>query len=470
MKNIFVVIALYLFLLACKEREENINLSDVEFFDDISDLSIYDTGFKTPIETAVCGLKRYDWLDPSTTGKVLKIEELPEYSLSREAIKSLLSQYQESKFIEIKYDVKVYRFRYTTQNKGEIVEATSMFGVPVTEDETPIDLSAVLWLHGTSGFMDDCAPGRTSDGAYSMVLMATQGFMAVGPDYLGLNSFGAASTVKHPYLGMEATAIASLDALKATQILIKRLKLPLNFNKNVILWGGSQGGHAVFSVDLFAPYYAPEFNYIAAVALIPPTNLVDAAVEAVKRMGDDTVTLAAVMIELSRWYEMFQKMYEIIRNDEPLKPLDTLTNIMDTRCGVGDQQFEIKAPEDLYLKEFIESITKKEWEGFEDIKCILKENSPDFTFIIRKSSTPFLYVLSEKDELVNTPVQRISFDRLCQKGYEMEYLECKDASHTQGAAWSVKEQFEWVRKRLKGEKLIESCKIKEPTLCSGTRN
>ncbi len=469
-KSDFIFLLAIILVAGCLgERSENFEgeLTDIKAPD--SSDTITDTGYRTPIETAICGLSKYEWIEPDKLGIVTRIEELPEYSLSKEAIKSLLKDYAGADFIEIKYDVRVLRFRYKTQNKGVETEATSTFGVPVPPEGEEIKSPAVLWLHGTTGFMDNCAPGRTEEGAYPMVLMATQGMIAVGPDYIGLSSFGEPSTVKHPYLGIEATAIASLDALKGGISLIKRLKLPVTFDNRVILWGGSQGGHAVFASELMAPYYAPQYNFIAAIALIPPTNLIDAAREALLRFGNDTVTLAAVMIELSRWYEIFNRMSYVIRNDEPSKPLDTLTNLMDTRCGTGDSQYKIDSPDDLYTEEFIENVTNNNWKDFEDIKCILRENSPDFTYIKRKSDTPFLFVLSENDELVNTPVERQSFTRLCNMGYKMKYLECAGASHTQGAAWSVKEQFEWLKDRLNNVGMTGVCQINEPVRCSGTK-
>lgn len=48
----------------------------------------------------------------------------------------------------------------------------------------------------------------------------------------------------------------------------------------------------------------------------------------------------------------------------------------------------------------------------------------------------------------------------------LEYIECQGASHTQGAIWSLPEQFSWVRDRLDGKPLTKVCQRGVATCCS----
>ncbi len=80
-----------------------------------------------------------------------------------------------------------------------------------------------------------------------------------------------------------------------------------------------------------------------------------------------------------------------------------------------------------------------------------------------------LVVLSEDDDLVYTPVVRDDFDRLCGLGYRLDYLECADAGHAEGAAWSLPEQVAWLDDRLAGVELDAAtvCQRSAPVTCVG---
>ena len=151
-----------------------------------------------------------------------------------------------------------------------------------TADRAPHAEWVLLVLHGTSGFNDTCAPtlgmttgdyeGFDSDLGILMALYASFGFVTVFPDYIGLKSLGGPTGFMHPYLVAEPTAIASLDAVRAAS---KLLATTGTSTGDVVVLGGSQGGHAAAFVNRYAPHYAPEMTIRGSVWDVPPTDMME---------------------------------------------------------------------------------------------------------------------------------------------------------------------------------------------------
>ena len=305
--------------------------------------------------------------------------------------------------------------------------------------------------------------------------MASQGYIAVLPDYLGMNGLGAESTLPfHPYMVGEATAIASLDALRAAEHVVAELQdeLPVELRPTgqTVIWGGSQGGHATLMTERFAPHYAPEIEVAAALALLAPADLVGQAEFALSEWIPGSMIVAAFVMAQSRWYGMHDRITEVLRNDAPHFIADTLRGLMDDTCGgVDEDKYELDDLDDMFNMDFVASVQDGSWAGpSQDWRCLMAENSLVSTSVPRRSDVPLLVVQSELDELSHTPTERTAFDTLCAQGYRAEYIECKGASHTQGAAWSLPEQFAWAEARLKGEPMEQVCVRGAPECCSQT--
>lgn len=435
--------------------------------------------WSAPYDPVVCGMEPYSWLDPAGMGNVVFHEQDTLFSMSRNAIQALLNTTDYAEIIQVKYGVNVYQVRYETQDRGVRREATMVFGIPDPadtivegeDDGSHLESPYVLWLHGTTGFMDDCAPSAGgSDAALPAVLMASQGYIGVAPDYLGLAGFGEPSGIFHPYLVGEATAIASWDAIRAAGKVIDVLALsaPVRPDDRVIIWGGSQGGHAAFFAERYAPHYAWRYDVTGTVALIPPTDLLRQTESALTTFGSATALLAATFVEMSRWYGHQDLLAEALTNDPPSSLADTLPTLMDSTCSISSEDLQVTQVSDIFRTELIQQATMGDWESFEIWRCMLAENTVATTSVPRSSDTPILMVLGELDELVDTEVERQSFDTLCDQGYRLEYIECIGASHTQAAAWTISEQFTWVSDRLAGRSLENPCQRPAAVCCSGT--
>lgn len=427
-----------------------------------------DAGWREPFPPAVCGAPSYRWLDPATMGKVVKYEPVPEYSLDKKSINDLLAQ-QGFGTVEAKYGIKLYRYRYETQDRGKKIEATAMLSIPDllgAEQTSPY----ALWLHGTSGWSDKCAASRLIEWILAAGLVASQGYIGVAPDYIGMSGMGDPSTEKNPYMIGEPTAIASWDAVRAAESMLKRVKSGITPDNRVVVWGASQGGHATLFTERYAPHYAPEYQVVGALALIPPSNLVEDLISVFNDYNDGLYFRAAFTTALVRWYGYEGRLAEVFNAGPPHDFTKLIPEAMETTCTITLGDWGVTRASDVYTQAFVDAFIARDWAALDPWHCLFAENSIDLSSVPRTSSTPFYWVIGENDDLVRAPVARQMFDTLCGAGYSMEFLECAGAGHTEAGTSSMKEQLDWAAARLAGTPLSRPCEKSAPICCSGATN
>lgn len=423
------------------------------------------------------GLPAYEWVPRSQVGRVVSWEEAYLSQLDGPAIDALLMTAGADEFFSpVPHGAQVFRVRYTTQDKGRLVEATGLAAAPWDPDGARQSFPIVLFLHGTTGFMGECAPSYRmgTEDLVALMLLAAQGYVVAAPDYIGLDAdadFSQPTPVKHDYLGVEQTAVGSLDLARATRALLEDGEVGAmgRATGDLVLWGGSQGGHAAFACDLVAPYYAPEFDVVASVALVPPTDLLALAEYAMSSPNPATAAFGAVVTAQHLWYEGTADLGTFLVNT-PERPLATLVpSLMYSGCDAGTAFDGITMVSEVYQADVIAGITSRDWDALAPWSAYLRDNSIATSPIPRLRDTPTLFVLSENDTLVYTPPEREDFDRLCGQGWTLDYLECAGAGHTEGALWSLPEQLEWVEARLAGTPVAAPCQRRAPVMCSAQR-
>jgi pimeloyl-ACP methyl ester carboxylesterase len=136
---------------------------------------------------------------------------------------------------------------------------TGWIAIPEVQGTMPI----MAWAHGTVGLGDDCAPslagGRTP---FDFTHELEAGWAVVATDYEGLGGPGI-----HPYLVSKSEARSIFDIARAARELDGRVR------PDLLMWGFSQGGHAVMSAAALAADLAPEFTIVASVAVAPAIDL-----------------------------------------------------------------------------------------------------------------------------------------------------------------------------------------------------
>jgi len=430
-------------------------------------------GWSPPFNPAVCGMEEYQWLDPATMGSVVSYDPMTDYTMDMADVNALVkgSPYES---VTPQYDVKMYRFAYETQDRGKRTQATAMLAFPDVTGDIPITASYILRLHGTCGWSDGCAASKESAETWTFtpIVLASQGLVVVAPDYIGMNGMPPPSTVKAPYFVGEATAIASLDSLRAVEGMLQRLQAKIALDNRVVIMGPSQGGHATFFTELYAPYYAARYDVIGAVAAIPLANIVEITEANIETFLDSGTKLVSVIsTTLSRWYGYEGRLAEVLKTNGRSGPDFTtiVPEMVDQDCWLDRlNKYGIKTAADLYTTEFVEKVTDRSWQDMQPWYCMFAENSVDLSSVARVSTTPFLYIVASNDEINPTAVSQKKFDDLCNDGYVMEYLECQGAPHELGEFWSLLEQFNWVMDRLNGRPLTTTCIRSDPVRCRGS--
>lgn len=430
------------------------------------------------LPVAACGMAKYQLLDPATLGEPGASEEIPLLYLDAAAANALLGSTGYTALLPLPYGSRVFRYRYTTQDRGRRIEATATLAVPNGVDLSPTTpLPVTLFLHGTTGFSDVCSPGRSLDGQSAGAVFAALGFVAILPDYIGLDSFGDASTAAHAYLVGEQAALGSWDAVRAGLKLVKSLDLGVEASTRVVVWGGSQGGHAALFSERYAPYYAPEFEVPAVVALVAPTALVPLTKIAVSSFSPPTIALASALATMRKWYATPDSLAGILTDAAPYHFASTIEDQLFVKNACGDtgkayqpidQNPAEQQPSTVYAAPFIDAAKNDRLDALPPWGCFLEENSLATSSVKPLRQTPTLMAYSEDDELVVTAPMRDAFDTLCRAGARLTYLECAGATHTEGALWSLPEQVAWIRERLAGKPVLDGCTRHAPVCCSAT--
>lgn len=412
---------------------------------------------------AACGLAPYEALPVDDMGTVVDWERLDAYSFEADEIAGILEQAGTTVFQPVRYGVVVYRIRYVTQDRGERVEATGLISVPDVDEAA--DFPTALWLHPTMGFSDTCAPtAQGLVGAAANILVASQGFAVAAPDYLGMAGWGEPSGRLHPWIVPEPTAVASLDAARALWRFLDDREDPsldAQATRRTVLWGASEGGFAALWSDRYAATYLPEAELVAGVAAVPPTDLVGIGQHGLSTLEAATAGLAGVLVASHAWYAQPEPLTEVFTSSLATE----LPTAMATECGTGSVFDDVQSVDDVFVPAFSEPMLQGDLDAVTPWSCYLERAAlRDAT--LPRADAPFLFVVSEHDDLVVAEVERADAPRLCDAGYTLDYLECAGADHASGAVESLPYQLAWLRDRLDGVPLGETCVVGEPVDCT----
>ena len=142
--------------------------------------------------------------------------------------------------LQPRYDVTSYRLEYLTIDaKGQSVRASGLVSVPVKAAgaKSPV----LSYQHGTI-FRDAQTPSNNAVASEVAVMMASQGYIVVAPDYVG---YGVSKGTAHPYLQSVPTAASVVDLLSAAKTW--RSETGTADNQQLFLTGYSEGGYATMA-------------------------------------------------------------------------------------------------------------------------------------------------------------------------------------------------------------------------------
>lgn len=426
--------------------------------------------WEPPFDPTVCGSPAHEWLPPDGMGAVVLSQEEFFSHVTTGTIDGILEETGYGKFGKAKYGARNFKIRYVTQDRGQLTEATAVVGIPVGDD-VPWPAPILLWLHGTSGFMDDCAPSHDMFlGAGSTSVWAGQGYVTVAPDYMGMLGFGDPSPpgTIHSYLVGEATAISSLDSARAAvDFLAQNPELGSADSDRVVMFGGSQGGHAAFFTELYWPYYAPEFNVLGIAAAVPLVNLLGQAAFDLSELVNGTGNLLIALVAMKNWYGVPADLLGLLTNQEPYFTAQNIEGWLSGSCHLDVNPTDVDEVSDIFLEPVIAAASSGQWDDIPPWGCFLRENSIPGSSVVRISDVPILTSYAEEDELLITAIEQEVWPELCENGYRLEYKECAGLEHSQGGLAILAYARIWLADRVAGIPLdaASTCIMEEPVDC-----
>jgi alpha-beta hydrolase superfamily lysophospholipase len=331
------------------------------------------------------------------------------------------------------YRAKAYRILYVSRNhNGQKVGVSGMALVSTFPrgDARPV----VAWAHPTTGVARKCAPSTRSGplaipGVKDMIV---QGYTVVATDYPGLGTAG-----KVPYLIGRGEAQAVLDSVKAIRGLPEA-----QAGNRFVLWGHSQGGHAVLFAASLAKTYAPELSLLGVAAAAPATNLgvlLDDDINSVSGRILAAMTLLA-------WSRNYGIALDGLVNETTLK----IVRHIDKNCvdNVGGELGALSAEQDLGSR-FLnyDPDSRQPWRG------LMADNNPA-AFPIR---VPVLIAQGAADTLVIPQVTRDYVRGLCRTNKTVSYLTMPGIDHPMIAKKSAPRVVSWIEDRFRGAPAGGTC-------------
>lgn len=418
-------------------------------------------------EPARCGQPAHAWRKDLDFGRVSAHEAQSSYT--KAVLQALLGAAVGDVPLELKYDVDVHLVTYLTQDRGEALDATTLIAWPTNVPADAEALPTLLVLHGTTGFTDGCGSSADSTWGALAAAFASAGFVVVAPDYIGLKATPPETGFLHPYLVGQATAIASLDAVRVLRGLPAEIRQGgARPSPRLAVLGGSQGGHAALWVDRLAPYYARELEVVGVAATVPPADLVGQATLALTTLRPATDNIMTFYGASAGWYGAAGDLGQVL-----VPPLDQdVPAALGASCDPGDLVGGAASLDAIFQPEVLDAVAAGTYAGVAPWGCMGVENGLTTTSISRIQQDPasygILFVTGEADTLVDTPTERASFEALCNAGTPMQYLECAGASHTEATSWALPELVTFLQARVAGEAFAPSCQAGAPVTCPGT--
>jgi len=284
--------------------------------------------------------------------------------------------------IDAPEDVRAWQVEYTSRTvDGAPTTVTGWIAIPEVQGPMPV----LAWAHPTVGLGDECAPSRSGGRTpFHFIHELEAGWAVVATDYEGLGGPGL-----HPYLVSESEARSIFDIVRAARELDGRV------GNDLLLWGFSQGGHAVMSAAGLAPVLAPEFNILGTVAVAPAVDLIGWPQRALGSPQQGFIV--AMMVAFAATYDL--EIADVL-TPNAIGLLDEV----ETSCS-SPTLFEVARLSSIGA--FVVDPSQIEpWAG------LLTDNSPER----RSIDTPVLLVLGNEDELWSVDLLPRTIGLMCDAG------------------------------------------------------
>lgn len=287
--------------------------------------------------------------------------------------------------------------------------------------------------HPTVGIGRACAPSspeRAPQAVASLTAVAQQGYVAVAPDYAGLGSPG-----HHDYLVGRAAAHDVLDAARSARELVPGV------GEATLLWGHSQGGHAVLWAGQEASSYAPEVQLAGVAATGAPTDLR----EIVRRLEDRPSAVLVSAFVVRAWAREYPDAKILAQVPEESRAV--LEEVAEGCLGGADSTAMMQLATELKGR----LLPDRAYEG--RLGELLARNSPSGAM-----EAPLLVGQAVEDEIVPVGTTRAWVEGVCAAGQPVDYREYPGGhAALMGSPALVRDLLAWARARVAGEPVEDTC-------------
>lgn len=372
----------------------------------------------------------------------------------------------------VPYGVESHRFTYETQDRGTVVEATALLTIP--DGEAPEGgWPVILGIHHFAGLAGTCSPSEEEFFALQYALLASSGFVVIAPDITGLDGLEMASAPHAPLVG-DQVAWSAWDGVRAGRALLAgdlaETVGPEGVRDDILLWGGSQGGHGVLWAELSAPYLAPEETIRGMVSIVPPIDVRSALEVAFGSNNGGTGLGGLVVLGMARWYDAFDWLEDVFLDEAPDHLRSTLVAAAQapTESCSADVDVDVDDVDDALVPGFLDAMNTET--SAAPWKAVLDEQGVTTSSVPRLANVPTLMIFGEEDDVVATMAQSDAVAALCDQMDHLEIRTCAGADHAEAAIWTIPEVLDWLRARLDdpGAPTAPSCGLPVPTRCSAT--
>jgi len=292
--------------------------------------------------------------------------------------------------LPVEYDVSLYKMVYaTTDVNGDSSLASGAFIKPNTTECT--DFPIAVYQHGTVLNKED-VPSRDNGEAILPKVLASGGYYAISPDYIGLGD----SPGLHPYVHAETEATAAIDMMRAARQFIND-SLNAQDNGEVFITGYSQGGHGAMALHKYIEDndMLDEFNVIASAPASGPYALSESQMDLI--LSNEPYSSPGYLVYVLSAYELaYGNIYDTY-SDALQQPYDTVVvpyfDGNNTTYSMGDLNPLLpQQVQDLFTEDYYTALEENEDHPFR----IALEDNDNYNWVPERPITMYYCTLDEQ--------------------------------------------------------------------------
>jgi hypothetical protein len=252
---------------------------------------------------AVTGFVQPPEPSPSLAGRGELVSATAGPRLPRTSVESDIAALGLAPAFTARHDAQPYVVRYRTPGvDGQLTVASGAVWIPVGAAGA---LPVVAYLHGTILSKSDAPSNMSDEGRLVGGGYASDGSLAVLPDYLGLGVAGAGTW--HPYLHLRTHASATIDLLRAARALAQQQGVAVDW-RTLFVTGYSQGGAAAMGTAReLERSHAAELPLLGAAPMSGPYDLAGTS----RRVLDENPAYAASVVYTLYLGESMRRVYQL---------------------------------------------------------------------------------------------------------------------------------------------------------------